>query len=115
MRARSSPPVPNASPTETVILAGYVRAGVGRAACPNNMSYTVYVLRDDTGLFYKGFTNNLERRVREHRQGHTQSTKKLKNLVVVYIEVYDTFSEARAREKYLKSAVGRRFLKSKIK
>lgn len=32
-------------------------------------------------------------------------------LELVYREEYDTFNEARAREKYFKTATGRRFLK----
>ncbi len=75
--------------------------------------FTVYVLKDKNGKLYKGMTNNMERRLREHRSGHTKTTKKMKDVEVVYTEKYDTFTEARKRELYLKSAVGRRFLKSK--
>ncbi|OHB10407.1 MAG: hypothetical protein A3H60_00210 [Candidatus Zambryskibacteria bacterium RIFCSPLOWO2_02_FULL_44_12b] len=74
--------------------------------------YTVYVLRDSLGKLYKGMTNNLKRRLAEHRSGHTQSTKQLKNPDVVYTEEYDNFEKARKREIYLKNAAGRRFLKS---
>jgi putative endonuclease len=73
--------------------------------------YKVYVLRDDCGKLYKGVTNNLERRLKEHRSGSTRTTRKMDNIVVVYTEGHDTFKEARARELYLKSAAGRRFLK----
>ena len=73
--------------------------------------YSVYVLQDDNGKRYKGVTNNLERRLVEHRSGHTISTRRMKRLHVVYTEQYDNFAEARARELYLKSAAGRRFLK----
>ncbi|MEK7576442.1 MAG: GIY-YIG nuclease family protein [Patescibacteria group bacterium] len=75
------------------------------------MTFTVYVLRDENGKFYKGFTNNLERRLLEHRSGHTRSTRWMQNFKVVYTEKYATFEEARARELYLKSAAGRRFIK----
>jgi putative endonuclease len=76
--------------------------------------YTVYVLRDEAGNLYKGMTINLRRRLSEHRRGHTKSTKKLKNPLVVYSEELPDRESARAREKYLKSAAGRRFLKSKL-
>jgi putative endonuclease len=33
---------------------------------------------------------------------------------LVYFEEFETRNEARAREKYFKSAAGRRFLKSKL-
>lgn len=78
------------------------------------MRYTVYVLADDSGRLYKGVTNNLDRRLKEHISGHTFTTRKMSGLVVRYTEMYDTFEAARAREKYLKSAAGRRFLKTVI-
>jgi len=73
--------------------------------------YTVYVLKDDKGRFYKGLTNNMARRLGEHRRGHTTTTRHMNNMEVVYTEKYDTFNEARIRELYLKSSAGRRFLK----
>ena len=76
--------------------------------------FTVYVLKDRTGKLYKGVTNNLERRLGEHKNGKTRTTSRMDDLGVVYTEVYDNFKEARKREVYLKSAAGRRFLKNKI-
>ncbi|MFA5000907.1 MAG: GIY-YIG nuclease family protein [Candidatus Paceibacterota bacterium] len=76
--------------------------------------FTVYVLKDISGKLYKGMTNNLERRLKEHRSGHTITTSKMKEFSVVYTENYDNFAEAREKEVYLKSAAGRRFLKDKI-
>ena len=72
--------------------------------------YTVYVIQDSFGKLYKGFTNNLKRRLREHNAGHTITTSRMKDLKVVYTEEYDSFDKARVRELYLKSAAGRRFL-----
>ena len=74
--------------------------------------FTVYVLKDNKGKFYKGCTNNLERRLREHKSGHTKTTSKTVGLAVVYLENYDNIEDARKRELYLKSAAGRRFLKT---
>ena len=78
------------------------------------MTYNVYVLRDSNGKFYKGVTNNLPRRLEEHRSGHTRTTSLMKDLVLVYKEEYASFAKARQRELYFKSAAGRRFLKKKI-
>ncbi len=86
-----------------------VRAGVGRAT----MYYT-YVLQDKNGKFYKGFTNNLKRRLYEHKSGHTKTTKNMLDIKIVYIEEHATIKDARTREVYLKSAAGRRFLKTKL-
>jgi len=76
--------------------------------------FTVYVLMYSSGKLYKGMTNDLERRVAEHRGGHTKTTRRMKRIQVVYTEKYVTFIEARKRELYLKSAADRKFLKSKI-
>jgi putative endonuclease len=74
--------------------------------------YTVYVLKSKDGKLYKGFTNNIDRRIREHRSGHTQTTSRMLGLEIIYKEEYDDFATARKRELYLKSAAGRRFLKT---
>lgn len=76
--------------------------------------FTVYVLKDAAGKFYKGMTNNLERRLKEHYLGKTITTRRMKDASLVYKEEYESFSEARKRELYLKSAAGRRFLKNKL-
>ena len=73
--------------------------------------YVVYVLQDDQGKFYKGMTNNLERRLSEHRQGQTRTTSLMGDVKVVYTEECSSTIEARKREKYLKSAAGRKFLR----
>jgi len=77
--------------------------------------YKVYVLKDSSGKFYKGMTNDLERRIREHRRGKTITTSHMNDLKVVYTESFPSFIEARRRELYFKSAVGRKFLKKVIK
>lgn len=76
--------------------------------------FTVYILKDEYGKVYKGMTNNLERRLKEHKGGHTVSTSKMGDLSVVYTEEFLSFEEARKREVYFKTAAGRRFLKNKI-
>ncbi len=89
---------------------GYVLS-FGRGASHYQNMYTVYVIRDDKGKLYKGMTNDLPRRLKEHRSGKTVTTSKMGDLSVVYTEICQSFEEARKRELYLKSAAGRRFLK----
>lgn len=76
--------------------------------------FIVYVLQDQVGRLYKGVTNDLTRRLAEHRGGQTRSTRHLVNLQVIYTEEYPDFAIARRRELYFKSAAGRRYLKKKI-
>lgn len=77
--------------------------------------FIVYVLKDDSGKFYKGLTNNLERRLKEHKNGHTITTSRMANLKVVYTETFKDFESARKRELYLKSAAGRRFIRKVLR
>lgn len=76
--------------------------------------YTVYVLRDQNGKFYKGMTNDLKRRIGEHKSGKTITTSRMKGIEVVYFEQFEDFEGARKRELYFKTAAGRRFLKKKL-
>ena len=77
--------------------------------------YFVYVLKSEVdGRLYKGFTDNISRRMQEHNNGKMKSTKGYKPWKIVYKEDFDTLIEARAREKYFKTGIGREFLKSKV-
>lgn len=71
----------------------------------------MYVLEDDYGKRYKGMTNNIERRLMEHKSGKTITTRKMHNVRLVYKEVCKNREDARKRELYLKTAAGRRFIK----
>jgi len=63
----------------------------------------VYILRGDSGRHYIGSTNNLERRLHEHRHGQTHSTKRLgDNLEIVSALELSTIEEARALEREMK-------------
>ncbi|MBI2100624.1 MAG: GIY-YIG nuclease family protein [Candidatus Vogelbacteria bacterium] len=63
---------------------------------------------------YVGLTNNLERRIREHRRGQSFYTRRFRDFVVLYQEEYPDYRSARKREKYLKSGIGKEFLRSLI-
>ena len=78
------------------------------------MPYFIYVLKSEsTGSSYVGHTSNLEKRVVEHNNGKSLSTKGKRPWRLVYNEKYLTRSEAASREKYLKSVKGRLELKAK--
>jgi putative endonuclease len=71
-----------------------------------------YVMRSGKDLgFYVGLTSNLERRLKEHNAGYNRSTRSRRPFEIVYVEHCDSRLEARKREKFLKSGVGREFLK----
>lgn len=66
--------------------------------------YFVYILANGkNGTLYIGITNNLERRILEHKTGVIEGfTKKHKVHTLVYYEDYGDINEALRREKQLK-------------
>ncbi len=54
----------------------------------------------------------VERRIGQHNKGENRSTKAYKPFKLIYTEAFNTRIEAREREKYLKSGIGKGFLKS---
>jgi len=59
-------------------------------------------------------TNDLKRRIYEHNLGKNKSTRPYRPWTLVYFESFETRVEARSREKYLKSGIGREFLINKL-
>ena len=73
--------------------------------------YKVYVLKSlSAAKSYTGITDNIERRIVEHNSGKHFYTKRYTPWRVLYTEELLDRVAARKREKYLKSASGRRFL-----
>ena len=69
------------------------------------MSYTVYILRTSSNTFYTGQTNNLEKRLKEHRKKTSKSAKYMRSFrsfELVYSEIYSTLSQALKQEIELK-------------
>jgi len=65
--------------------------------------------------FYTGYTNNLEKRLLEHKNGKVNSTKNRRPFKLVYWEGCLNQQDATEREKYLKTAWGKRYIKNRIK
>ena len=71
----------------------------------------VYILRSiQTGEFYKGMTDNVDRRVEEHFRGSSPTTKSKLPLELVHVEICETRQQARLMEKYFKSGYGREII-----
>ena len=60
---------------------------------------------------YVGMTNNLERRLSEHKRGQSKYTRKFKDIELIYTENFENYVLARKKEKYLKSGCGKEFLR----
>ena len=71
----------------------------------------VYVLRSlKNGRHYVGMSQDVSRRLKEHNDGRTRSTKSRKPFEIVYTEECENREAARKRERYFKSGAGRRYL-----
>jgi len=79
-------------------------------------AYYVYVLISELdNSWYIGFTSNLKERINQHNTGKTFTTKRKLPWKILYYEVSFNREDALAREKYLKSGMGRRYLKNRLK
>jgi putative endonuclease len=78
--------------------------------------FYVYILKSEKdGKFYTGYTNNLVHRVEQHNKGEVLSTKNRRPFELVYWEGCRNQQDATKREKYLKTAWGKRYIKNRIK
>jgi putative endonuclease len=74
--------------------------------------YYVYILQSlESGEFYKGLTNNINRRLIQHFACEVKSTKSTLPLKLVHVEICKSRLEARKLEKYFKSGFGREIIK----
>ncbi len=74
--------------------------------------YYVYVIRSEARKYtYTGISDNVERRVFQHNSGRNKTTRPYAPFEIVFIEEYPDRDGARKREKYLKSGIGREFVK----
>lgn len=72
--------------------------------------FYIYVLKSKKDKSqYIGLSQDIEDRLKEHNAGRVKSTKSKKPWGLLYKEPCATRLDARKREKYLKSAAGRRF------
>jgi len=79
------------------------------------MFYVYVVQSSQHDEFYTGYTVDLKRRIKEHNQGLNFSTKRYLPWMLIYYEACLEESDAKRREKYLKTTQGRRMLKRRIK
>ena len=79
------------------------------------MNY-VYVLRSQKNdEWYTGSTTDLRKRFRQHNDGKSGYTRKNKPYEIIYYEACINEQDARLREKYLKSGMGKRYFKNRLK
>ncbi len=79
------------------------------------MYYTYVIQSRKDKRFYTGSTKDLQKRFDEHNSGKISSTRNRGPFVLIYYEACLNEQDARAREKYLKSGMGKRYLKNRLK
>lgn len=75
----------------------------------------VYILKNSKGNFYIGSTTDLKRRISQHYYGHTYSTKRMKDLVMVFSQKSDSLKVARNIECRLKKLKRKDYIEKIIK
>ena len=75
----------------------------------------VYVLRSGKeGNLYTGYTTGLRQRVADHLAGRVSSTRHRRPFKLIYYEAYLVAQDAKAREQFLKSGSGKRFIRRQL-
>lgn len=69
----------------------------------NHRGYYVYILANASGTLYTGMTNNLKRRLEEHREGRVKGFTRRYNIAkLLFAERFGTAMEAIVAEKRIK-------------
>lgn len=66
------------------------------------MYYTYILQSEKDKSFYIGYTKDLRKRLKEHNQGKTFTTRKMLPIELIYYEAYKSEIDAMNREKQLK-------------
>ncbi|MCK4918422.1 MAG: GIY-YIG nuclease family protein [Candidatus Pacebacteria bacterium] len=76
----------------------------------------VYILKSKKdGMWYTGATGNLRKRFKLHNENKIPSTNSRGPFMLIYYEACISSEDAFTREKYLKSGVGKRYIKNRLK
>jgi putative endonuclease len=79
------------------------------------MYYTYVLLSKKYNKLYTGYSNDLRRRIREHKLGQVFSTKSRLPVKLIYYEACLNEEDAKRREKTLKSGRGKAYLTKRLK
>ena len=78
--------------------------------------FYVYVLESKKdGQWYTGYTPDLKVRFKKHNLGKVYATKNRVPFSLIYYEACISKKDAIQREKYLKTAWGKRYIKNRLK
>ena len=77
------------------------------------MKFTVYILYSEKfNKHYTGFTSNIELRIKSHNEFGKDWTLRYRPWKLIYTKDFENKMDAMKYEKWLKTGVGRDFIKS---
>ena len=79
------------------------------------MKGTVYIIKNNKGRLYIGSTDNLERRLRQHKSGCTQTTRNMGEIELVFRQNFENLKMARIIERRLKKLKRKDYIEKIIK
>lgn len=80
------------------------------------MYYVYIIFCKNKNKLYCGYTNNLKRRILEHRTNNKpHSFTRNENIELVYYEAHVNEKDAKNREKFLKTGWGRNYIRRILK
>lgn len=97
------------------------QGGIGRPVCRQagalgDKMFFIYVISSiSRNYIYVGLTQNVEIRVGQHNSGKEKTTRPYAPFELFHTECFSSRIEARNREKYLKSGVGKEWIKANFK
>lgn len=78
--------------------------------------FFTYILKSKKDKkWYTGYTNDLRKRFNQHNSNEVYSTKNRGPFNLIYYEACLNEQDAKSREKYLKTGMGKRYLKNRLK
>jgi putative endonuclease len=78
------------------------------------MFYTYILKSEKDGKLYTGSTKDLRKRLMQHNKGLSTYTKGRGPFKIIYYEACLLEDKARSRELFLKSGMGKRYLKNRL-
>jgi len=74
--------------------------------------FYVYALSSyEKNYIYVGLTSDIKRRIEQHNAGKEKTTRNYRPFKLIFSEICNSRSEARTKEKYWKSGIGKEKLK----
>lgn len=77
--------------------------------------FTYVLLSKKDGMFYTGYTQDLHIRLSQHNAGDVPSTSHRGPMKLIYFEACRSKVDALNRERYLKTGMGKRYIRNRLK